>query len=65
MLVDPTSSQPLANRARCKRDDKIREAHEIYGLDYRETDQWVCIDRQCAVPMTPCGWLPKKKDGSS
>jgi hypothetical protein len=65
MLVDPTSSQPLANRARCKRDDKIREAHEIYDLDYRETDQWVCIDRQCAVPMTPCAWSPKKKDGSS
>jgi hypothetical protein len=64
MFVDPTSSQPLANRARCKRDDKIHEAHEIYNLGYQETDQWVCIDRQCAVPMIPCAWLPEKKDGS-
>jgi hypothetical protein len=39
--------------------------HEIFRLGYRDTDQWVCIDRQCAVPMTPCAWLPKKKDGSN
>jgi hypothetical protein len=64
MLVDPSSPQPLANRARCKRDDKIREAHEIYRLGYRETDQWVCIDPQCTVPMIPCAWSPEKKDGS-
>jgi hypothetical protein len=64
MLVDPISSQPLANRARCKRDDRIHEAHEIYDLGYREIDQWVCIDPQCAVPMIACAWSPEKKDGS-
>jgi hypothetical protein len=58
MLVDPTSSQPLASRARYRRDDKIRQAHEIYRLGYRETDQWVCIDPQCACgepPLVPKG----------
>jgi hypothetical protein len=64
MLVDSISSQPVANRARCTRDDKIREAHEIYRLGYRDSDRWVCIDPQCAVPMIPCAWLPEKKDGS-
>jgi hypothetical protein len=64
MLIDPTSPEPLANRARFKRDGQIHEAHEIFRLGYQDTDQWVCIDRQCAVPMTPCAWLPEKKDGS-
>lgn len=56
-------TEAMLNRARHAVDGTIREARELWKLEYRDNGDWICVDDNCRARMIPCAWKRPNDQG--